>query len=274
MRIATNISAISAQRSMRKTGDRVNQAYAELSSGSRINKAADDAAGLAISELMRSQIRSKGQAKRNANDSVSFLQVANGGLNEVHHILNRFKELAIQSSNDTVSDSERKMIDMEYQELSDEINRIATSIEFNGKHLLSDDVIDLDFQVDTQNKKSNRVTYKSDKLNTSISALGLSGTDLRTKSSSQSVINKISSAITRVSERRSELGAVERRVQSTINNLDLSQHNLEESNSRIRDTDYAMATSNKAKNEIIMNANTMTLAQANVLPGMATKLLG
>lgn len=163
---------------------------------------------------------------------------------------------------------------MEYQELSDEINRIATSIKFNGKHLLSDEVTDLEFQIDTHNKASNRVTYRSDKLNTSISALGLSGTNLCSKSSSQNVINKISNAISRVSERRSELGAVESRVQSTINNLDLSQHNIEASNSRIHDTDFAMSTSNKTKNEIIMNANTMTLAQANSLLGMAAKLLG
>jgi len=245
---------------MRQTGDRVNQSYAELSSGSRITKAADDAAGLAISELLKAQIRSKGQAKRNANDSISFLQVANGGLNEVHAILHRFKELAIQGANDTVSDNERMMIDQEFQELSSEVDRISRTISFNGKNLLSDDSVDLDFQIDTQNKSSNRVTYKSDKLKTNMSTLGLSGTNLRSKVSSQGLITKIDRAISNVSERRSEIGAVERRVQSTVGNLDISKHNIEEANSRIRDTDYAISSSNKAKNEIILNANTMSLA--------------
>lgn len=198
MRIATNVSSLAAQRTMRQTGDKVNQAYGELSSGSRITKAADDAAGLAISELLKAQIRTKGQAKRNANDSISFLQVANGGLNEVHAILHRFKELAIQSSNDTVSDNERMMIDKEFKELSGEVDRISRTISFNGKNLLSDDSIDLDFQIDTHNKTSNRVTYQSDKLKTNMSTLGLSGTSMLSKSSSQNLIPKIDRAISNV----------------------------------------------------------------------------
>ncbi|MCO4793199.1 MAG: flagellin FliC [Bacteriovoracaceae bacterium] len=274
MRIATNVSSISARRTMRQTGSKIEEAYSELSSGSRITKAADDAAGLAISEGLRAKIRSKGQARRNANDSISFLQIANGGLTEVNNILVRVKELSVQSANDSISNHERRLMDLEYNELSREVNRIAGSIDFNGKKLLSGDSVELNFQVDTENRAADRINYNSSKLNTSMSALGLSGTTLSSKSSSQQLITKVDRAISRISERRSELGAVERRLNSTIGNIDMAEVNLSASNSRIRDTDFAMSTSKKVKNEIILNANIASLSQANANPALAAKMLG
>lgn len=274
-RINTNISSISAQRSLSVNNREQENNLAKLSSGSRITKASDDAAGLAISEKMKANIRSLKQADRNANDGISMIQTAEGGLNEVSSILTRMRELAIQTSSDTVGDVERNMTNMEYQNLKLELERISQVTEFNGKKLLNGEGDRFDFQVGANNDDFNdRISYDAGQVNSKMDSLGLAELDVSTKEGSQSSLSSVDAAIEKVSGFRAYLGAIQNRLTSTSNNLQVSVENLSAANSRIRDVDYAEATATKAKNDILSAAGTSVLAQANMSGQNALKLIG
>ena len=274
-RINTNVSSIAAQRSLSVNNRESESNLAKLSSGTRITKAADDAAGLAISEKMKSGIRSMKQADRNANDGISMVQIAEGGLNEVSSILTRMRELAVQTASDTVGDVERDMTNMEYQNLKLELDRISQVTEFNGKKLLDGTGGQYDFQVGINNDAfQDRISYDAGRVNAGLDGLGVSELDVSTKTGSQESLSSLDKAIETVSGQRAFLGAIQNRLVSTSNNLQISVENLSAANSRIRDVDYADATATKAKNDILNSAGTSVLAQANMSGQNALKLIG
>lgn len=274
-RINTNISSIAAQRSLAVNGRESESNLAKLSSGTRITKAADDAAGLAISEKMKANIRSLKQADRNANDGISMVQTAEGGLNETSSILTRMRELAIQTSSDTVGDVERGMSNMEYQNLKMELDRISQVTEFNGKKLLNGEGDKYDFQIGANNDDfQDRISFDASQVNSGLSSLGIAELDVSSKESSQQSLSSLDSAIEKVSGSRAFLGGIQNRLVSTSNNLQVNVENLSSANSRIRDVDYAEATATKAKNDILGAAGTSVLAQANMNGQAALKLIG
>lgn len=274
-RINTNVASIAAQRSLGINNRESESNLAKLSSGTRITKAADDAAGLAISEKLKANIRSLKQADRNANDGISMVQTAEGGLNEVSSILTRMRELAIQTSSDTVGDVERGMTNMEYQNLKLELERISQVTEFNGKKLLNGEGDKYDFQVGANNDAfQDRISYDAKQVNARLDGLGISELDVSTKDGSQSSLTAVDTAIEKVSGYRAFLGAIQNRLVSTSNNLQVSVENMSAANSRVRDVDYAEATATKAKNDILNAAGTSVLAQANMNGQSALKLIG
>lgn len=273
-RINTNVPSISAQRSIGKTNQAQESSLAKLSSGSRITKAADDAAGMAISEKLKAEIRSSKQADRNANDGISMVQVAEGGLNETQNILTRLRELAIQSASDTVSDAERGFTNLEYQNLVQEMDRISQVTEFNGRKLLDGTGDKYDFQVGTKGDENNQITYEAGQVNASTSELGVEGLEVSSKESAQSSLANVDAAIEKVSGQRAFLGALQNRLTSASNSLQVSQENMSAANSRIRDVDYAEETAKSATNSILQAAGTSVLAQANMSGQNALKLIG
>jgi flagellin len=275
LRINTNVQSIAAQRHLGINHDNQNKSLEKLSSGTRINRAGDDAAGLAISENMKGQIRSMKQASRNASDGVSLVQVAEGSMNEISNILVRLRELSIQSASDTIGDIERGFINKEVKGLKEEIDRIALNTEFNGHKLLDGSTPKLEIQVGTKNNPfEDRLVFNAERVATSLKHLGIDGIDNASKESSQKNLEMVDGAITRVNESRSELGALQNRLQSTINNLGIYRENLEAANSRIRDTDVAEETSELTKNNILTQSTVSVLGQANNNAQMALKLLG
>lgn len=275
LRIATNTLSNSAQRTLNMNNQAQARSMERLSSGSRINKAADDAAGLAISENMRASIRSLRQASRNASDGVSLIQVAEGSMNEVSNILVRLRELSIQSASDTLNTTERSFIDKEVQQLKSEIDRIAQSTEFNGRKLMNGSEETLDFQIGKNNNPTeDRIQFDSKKLISTAEALGVQMVSTASKESAQLNLESIDKAITHLNENRAELGALQNRLQSTMNNLDYYRENTEAANSRIRDTDVAEESSELMKRNILTQGNISVLSQANAVPQLALKLLG
>ncbi|MDA8793693.1 flagellin [Bacteriovoracaceae bacterium] len=274
-RINTNVTAMAAQRSLSQNTKASESNLSKLSSGSRITKAADDAAGLAISEKLKAQIRSVTQANRNANDGISMIQTAEGGLNEISSMLTRLRELAVQASSDTVGDTERSFTNMEYQNLKLEIERISQVTEFNGTSLLNGKGKSLDFQIGIYNDDfQDRITYDSQNINATMGSLKIDELDVMQKGNAQSSLAVVDKAIEKVSEQRSALGAIQNRLQSTSRNLEISNENLAAANSRIRDVDYASATADNAKLNILNQAGTSVLAQANSNGQNALRLLG
>jgi len=275
LRINTNVAAINGQRNLRDTNRGMREAMEKLSSGYRINRSGDDAAGLAISENLKAQIRGYKMNIRNAEDGISLVQVAEGGLNETTSILARLRELGIQASSDTIGARERSFLDVEYQSLLNEIDRIAQATEFNNSKLLNGEGQIYDIQIGIRNTEGvDRIQFDGTKSNATVEALGLSGQSLLDKTEAQSGLSVIDDAIQRVSAVRADFGALQNRLQSTINNLDVSVENLSSANSRIRDTDMAVQTAELARNTIMLNAGTAVLAQANQSTQMALKLLG
>jgi len=275
LRIATNVQSLSSQRYLSGNMQQQNNALEKLSSGSRINRAGDDAAGLAISEKLKADIRSMRQATRNANDGISLVQVAEGGMNEIGNILIRLRELSIQGASDTIGDTERGFINKEVQQLKAEVDRIANGTEFNGTKLLNGTSPDLEVQVGTKNDPfQDRLKFDSKEQVATLDALGVGSVATDTKSNSQENLTKIDFAINKINENRSGLGALQNRMQSTINNLNIYRENLEAANSRIRDTDMAEETSQMTKYNILTQANIAMLGQANQTPMSALKLIG
>lgn len=274
LRIATNLQALSAQRFLSTNYQNQNKSLERLASGSRINRAGDDAAGLAISEKLKANIKSMKQASRNANDGISMIQVAEGAMNEVSSILIRLRELSIQGASDTIGDTERGFVNKEVQNLKNEIDRIANSTEFNSTKLLNGQAPPLEIQVGVKNDPGlDRLVFESDKLVGTLDALGISEIATDTKEASQGNLDLLDSAINRVNENRSTLGALQNRLGSTINNLAIYRENLESANSRIRDTDMAEETSELVRNNILTQSNIAILGQANSNPQAALKLL-
>jgi flagellin len=274
MRISTNIASINAQRSMGNTQRDIQSSYAQLSSGSRINKSADDAAGLAISETLKGQIRGFRQASRNANDGISLVQTTEGGLNEISNIIVRMRELGVQAASDTIGDRERGMVNVEIQQLKQEAQRIAVSTRFGSTHLLDGSANDFDFQVGVNNVKGeDRITFQASKADSTTSALGIDGLDYSEKEGAQDSLAILDEASIRVNKTRADLGALQNRLQSTVTNLGVQDENLSAANSRIRDTDIASASAELTRNSVLLQANTAVLAQANQTANLALKLI-
>lgn len=275
MRVTTNIAAINAQRNLVGSQRTLQSSLAQLSSGSRINKAADDAAGLAISENLKSQIRSTKQAQRNANDGISMVQVAEGGLNEINNITVRLRELAIQAASDTVGDTERGFLNKEVEQLKFEIDRIANVTTWGQTKLINGSSPAFDYQVGIYDDPAdNRITFDPSDNDLRLSALGLDSVDFSTKDGAQEALQLLDTAQTNINGMRASYGALQNRLTSTVDNLSISEENLSAANSRIRDTDVALASSEQVRNSIMLQAGTSTLAQANTVNQLALKLIG
>lgn len=275
LRINTNVQSISSQRNLATTKRDLDSNLRKLSSGERITRAADDAAGLAISEKLKSQIRSIRQAKRNADDGISMVQTAEGGLSEVSSIIIRLRELSVQAASDTVGDTERGFSDIEFQQLKDEIQRISLSSEFNGRKLLDGTGGLAEIQIGYRNDAFNdRLRFDSTDLASTLESLGLGAESVTTKEGAQLALSKLDDALVQVNGSRANLGAIQNRLQSVVQNLGVTEENFSEANSRIRDVDVAKETAKLAKNQILVQAGTSVLAQANQAPNLALKLLG
>jgi flagellin len=262
LRINNNVEAFNAHRQLVATSDRASKSMERLSSGYRINRAADDAAGLAISEKLRGQIRGLSQAQRNAQDGVSLVQTAEGSLNEVHSMLQRVRELAVQYSNGTLSTSDKAAITAEAAQLQSEIERIGTTTNFNGIKLLDGSASTVSFQVGANDNDTITVTTAS-----------LGGKVGTIDVSAAGAISSIDAAIGNVSTLRSTFGAVQNRLEHTLNNISTYQENLTASESRIRDVDMASEMVEFSKDQILQQAGTSMLAQANQAPQSVLSLL-
>lgn len=275
MRITTNVPSLNAQRTLASSQRNIQNSMNQLASGSRINKAADDAAGLAISENLKGQIRSYGQASRNANDGISMVQVAEGGLTEIGNIVTRIRELGIQASSDTVGDKERTYLNMEVGQLKSELDRIAQTTRFGTTNLLDGTAPKFDIQVGIFNDEfQDRISFDSSEINATLGTLGLDGVDLSSKSAAQESLSALDEAQSTIAGYRANLGALQNRFQSTVDNLAIQNENLSAANSRIRDTDMALASSEATRNQVLLNASTSVLSQANAQPQLALKLIG
>lgn len=274
LRISTNVPALNAHRNMKVTQDNMANSLSQLASGSRINKSADDAAGLAISENLKAQIRSGRQAYRNASDGISMVQVAEGGLNEINNIVVRLRELGIQAASDTIGDRERGFVDKEVQQLKNELQRIAVVTKWGSTNLLDGTTPVFDFQVGLNNNDfEDRISFDSSVNNSTLDSLGLAGIDYTSKEGAQTSLALLDEANMRINENRANLGALQNRLQSTLQNLSIQDENYSAANSRIRDTDIAMASSELVRNNVMLQASTATLAQANQTAQLALKLI-
>lgn len=275
LRIHTNTVAQNAQRHLGYARGTESAALEKLASGSRINRAGDDAAGLAISEKLRAKGRSLRQDLRNASDSVSLIQVAEGAMNEASNILIRLRELSIQGASDTNGDEERGYLDKEAQGLYSELKRISQSTEYNGVKLLADKPAVLEFQVGPDNSPENDRMY-FDALMASVSPerLELGDINIRTKEGSRTGLARIDTSINNLSEGRAMLGALQNRITSAINSLGISGENISGANSRIRDTDMAEQTSEVTRANIQTQTGISVISQANQNSKLALKLLG
>ncbi len=274
LRISTNVPSLNAQKNLTNTQRGLHQAMARLSSGYRINQASDDAAGLAISENLRGLIRGYRQANRNANDGVSLVQIAEGSLNEVSNMMIRLRELATQASSDTVGDTERKFLDVEYQQLKSEMQRITDSTSFNGYDLLNGSGGVIDIQVGVHNNPFlDRISFNASAANASLESLGMIAETVATKESAQGSLAVVDNAMTSVNAIRANFGALQNRLQSTSANLAVTEENYSAANSRIRDTDVAAETAEMTRNNIMLQAGVSVLQQANASQQVALKLL-
>jgi flagellin len=302
LRIQTNTPALNAQSKLSISTETVNQSMEKLASGYRINKASDDAAGLAVSEKLKADVRGLNMAKRNASDGISLIQTAEGGLNEVGNILTRLRELSVQAASDTIGDTERGFLNKEFSQLKDEITRISKTTEFNGTRLLTGESdiedslktrsnafpleiqIGKDYYEDADNVENARTvnTTRIDlrEIDASMGDTGLAlgegeeGIKVADKASSQQSLSQLDTAITKVSGYRATLGALQSRLQSSISNLSVQAENFSAANSRVRDTDFAEETAKLTQGQIIKQSGVAVLAQSNQIPQAALRLLG
>ena len=273
LRIATNMASISAQRAMGMQTKRQEHAAQALASGSRIVRAADDAAGLAISEGMKSEIRGTAQARNNASNAISAMQVGEGGLSEQTNLLTRLRELAVQSASDTLGDKERAYLQLEAGSLVDEIDRISKTTKFGDRNLLDGSNKGMEFHVGTTSGKENIIEYKQDS-NASIGELGIEGVDIASKTGARDLLDNVDKAIEKVSKMRAGFGAMQSRLESTMTGLDVRSENLSAARSRIADADVAKESSEMASSTMLQQAALSVLAQANQQPMVAMKLIG
>ncbi|HLE11968.1 MAG: flagellin [Bdellovibrionales bacterium RIFOXYD12_FULL_39_22] len=275
LRILTNVAAEAVMKNLRESSENTSAELERLSSGKRIIQASDDAAGLAIATNLHAQTSGLKQATRNANDGISFVQTAEGGLNEVSNILIRLRELAIQSASDTVGAQERGFLDEEYQQLTTEIDRISGSTKFNGTTLLDGKGGGvLDFHIGAFSEKNNTIQFDSREADVSTAAIGISGTAVNAKGQALDAVNNLDDAINTVSGYRAKLGAIQNRLQSTVSTLETQTLNQDAARSTIEDVDVADSTAKLASARIINAAGVSTLAQANAIPSSALKLIG
>jgi flagellin len=274
LRVNTNVTSMKAMRALSETKGSMDQTMNRLSSGSRINTSSEDAAGLAISENLKAQMRGLKQSTRNAQDGISMIQIAEGGLNEVANILVRLRELGIQSASDTISDNERGMVEVEYRNMVEEIDRIAATTEFNGTNLLSGINKMFDFQINTKNSPdADRITFDGSMADVGTLGLGISDASVADKFSAQDSLSLVDNAINHVNRLRANLGAIQSRLNSTSENLLQSIENTATANSRIRDADIAEESTALAKHNIMMQSGTAILAQSNQQNALALQLL-
>jgi flagellin len=272
--IRTNFASLDAQRNLSATQNALNSSVSRLSSGMRITKAGDDAAGLGISVNLEAQISSLNQASRNAGDGISLVQTAEGSLNEVSNILSRMRELAMQSASDGVGTTQRGYIDTEAKDLASELDRINATAEFNGNNFFGAAKA-LNFQVGIRATANDSITVDTTAMKVDSTTLGLNAIALGTDAStSQGFLATIDTAIDTVSGYRATLGSAGNRFQSVINTIQTASENLSAADSRIRDVDVAQETSSLARSQILAQAGISVLAQANQMPQMALKLLG
>jgi len=274
MSIRTNIASLNAQRNLYATQTSLDSSLAKLSSGFRITKAGDDAAGLGISTKLESQIRSYSQAVRNANDGMSVIQSTEAALNEGANILTRLRELAMQSASDGVGNSERAYIQKESAALVSELERISQVAEYNGTKLLNGVAATLDFQVGIYSTTNDAITFATMNATTGASGLNVSGMSMATKASALASLASLDSALATVSSARADLGANGNRLASAVANIQSFAESLSAANSRIKDVDVAEETSRMSRSQILLQAGVSVLAQANQMPQMALKLLG
>jgi flagellin len=270
LRVNTNIAALNAQRNLGNVSARLSGNFAKLSSGLRIATAADDAAGLGISEKMRAEIRSLGAAGRNAQDGISLVQTAEGAMNEASNILSRMRELAIQASNGTLSTEDRDTINTEVTALIEELDRISDSTSFNGVNLLDGSATTASIQVGINDGDVIDVALED----TTASTLGVDGVDVTTASAASSALADIDTAIDTLNTSRGALGAVQNRLTSAFTSIQNVRENLSAAESRIRDVDVAFETADLTRNTILQQAAVSVLSQANVQPQLALRLLG
>ncbi|GDX69840.1 flagellin [Chloroflexota bacterium] len=278
LRVNFNYESVASQRNLSTSQSNYGRAIEQLSSGLRINKAADDAAGLAVSEKLKNQVRGLNVAQRNAQDGISLLQTAEGALNETHSILGRMRELAVQSANDTLSNSDRLHIQDEVNQLLSEVDRIANSTQFNKINLLNGSGSAVDLHIGANKEtglNDNEISVAiaaSDTTTLAINTLGTTAT-LTTQSGANSAISALDAAIETISTSRGKIGAYQNRLESTINSLGVASENAGAANSRIRDADVAQSVSEMVRNQILQQSTMAVLAQANQAPQMALQLL-
>jgi flagellin len=271
--VNTNVSSLKAQRNLSKTQGDFQKSLVRLSTGMRINSAADDSAGLAISEKFKTQIRSMEQASRNAGDGISLVQTAEGAVEQMGGILNRMRELGVQSSTGTISDADRVSVHAEFDSLRTELDRIAQTTEFNGTKLLNGSVSKgVSFQVGIANTADDKITVTIG--NVKVSKLGISKASLSTASKAQASLTVLDTAVTTLSGVRSKLGSTQNRLEITVDNLGAGVESLSTANSRIRDVDVASETANMTRSQILLQAGVSVLAQANQSPQIALSLIG
>jgi len=277
LRINYNFESVASQRNLSTSQSNYGRAIEQLSSGLRINKAADDAAGLAVSEKLKNQVRGLNQAQRNAQDGISLLQTAEGALNETHSLLGRMRELAVQSANDTLSNSDRLHIQDEVNQLLSEVDRIASSTQFNKISLLDGSAavalhIGANKETGVNDNEIAVAIAASDTTSLAIDTLGTTAT-ITTQSGANSAISALDAAIENISTSRGKIGAYQNRLESTINSLGVASENAGAANSRIRDADVAQSVSEMVRNQILQQSTMAVLAQANQAPQMALQLL-
>jgi len=275
LRINSNIAAMATTRVLSHSADDQKKTYQKLASGQRITEAGDDSAGLSISENLRSQIRSMGQAERNANDGISFAQVAEGGLTEIGNMMVRMRELAVQASSDTVGEKERGFIHKEVESLVQEVDRIANSTNFNGTQLLNgkSEKGTLEFQVGIRNNEADRIQFDTKSNDVRAASLGIDGLDYRSIDSARKALEQVDDATNKVFSTRANLGAMQNKLHSTVNSIGVSKENLTQARSRIADTDMATETSELVRGNILQSAGISVLAQAKQAPMAALKLI-
>lgn len=273
MSIRTNVSSLNAQRNMYQTQNQLDSSLSRLSSGYRITKAGDDAAGLGISVNLEAQIRSYNQGARNANDGISLIQTAEAALNEQSNMVTRLRELAMQSASDGIGNTERGYIQNEVDEQVAEIERVAQATEFNGQKLLDGSATALDFQVGIRNVAANdRISVTT--VDATTATLAIDTLDLSTKAGAQAALGTLDTALQTLSSARATLGAAGNRFTSAVASIQASSESLSAANSRIRDVDVAEETSRMARSQVLMQAGVSVLSQANQMPQVALKLLG
>jgi flagellin len=276
LRINSNIASQTVQKNLRQVSRDADNEFAKLSSGKRIVKSADDAAGLGIATHLEAQTKGLRQATRNANDGISLVQTAEGGLAETSNILVRLRELSVQAASDTVGDVERGFLNKEYQQLITEVDRISKSTYFNGTSLLEGNSGRgiLEFQVGAFAGEQNVIQFNADDTNASVDDIGIAGINVENKESAIDSIAQIDSSIDKVTGMRANLGSIQSRLQSTVSTLEVQTINQDSARAVIQDVDVADSTAKMASNNVVRNAAIATLAQANALPSMALRLIG
>lgn len=276
LRIKSNLPSQMVQKELKKTAERTDESFAKLASGKRITKSADDAAGLGIAKKMEAEVRGYRMAQRNASAGISMIQVAEGGLDESSNILTRMRELSIQAASDTVGERERGYLNLEYDQLTQEVDRISKTTTFSGSPLLTGENENgvMDFHVGAYAGENNKISFDAQATNATGEALGISGTNILDKDSAASNLELIDEAINTVSGFRANFGSIQSRLQSTIQNLDTASVNTEAARSRIEDVDVAEETAKLASVNVMKNAGISSLAQANGIPNSALRLIG